>query len=159
MACVLFMKRMSDESRVESWKYVKEANQGDDAGLRYVEKYISVFELCGPLFFAVSKQISDIKAKEYTKCIILRMRAVPSVDTDALNALKDLVLNSKKNGITIIFSHVNAQPLKAMKKSGLYDEVGIENFCANIDKAMERAEQIGEEQNTGKTIQNSVSEI
>lgn len=140
MACVLFMKRMSDETKVESWKYVKEANQGDDAGLRNVEKHIRVFELCGPLFFAVSKQISDIELKDYTKCVILRMRAVPSVDTDALNALKEFVVKCRERGVTVIFSHVNPQPLKAMKKSGLYDFAGAENFCLHLDKAMERAE-------------------
>ncbi len=145
MACVLFMKRMSDETKVEGWKYVKEENQGDDTGLRYVPKYISVFELCGPMFFAVSNQISNICVRQGAKCIILRMRSVPSVDTDALKALNELVEGCKEKGVTVIFSHVNAQPLKAMKKSGLYNLVGSENFCANIDKAMERAEYIGEE--------------
>ncbi len=140
LACILFMKRMSEETKVEGWKYVKEANQGDDAGLRYVPKHICVYELCGPIFFAVVKQLSEIAVKEYTKCIILRMRSVMSVDADALIALEKLVKESKKKGITVIFSHVNAQPMKAMKKYGLYTLCGEENFCDNIDKAMERAE-------------------
>ncbi len=140
MACVLFMKRMSDETKVEGWKYVKEANQGDEPSLRFVMKHISVYELCGPLFFAVSGQINDIKTKEYTKCVILRMRAVPSVDTDALRALEQFVRKCAEQGITVVFSHLNAQPMKAMKKSGLYELVTDENICANIDKAMERAE-------------------
>ena len=142
LACVLCMKRMSDETKVEGWKYVKEANEGEEPGLRFVMKHISVFELCGPIFFAVSSQISEITPKEYTKCIILRMRAVPSVDTDALKVLGEFVNNCREKGITVVFSHVNAQPLKAMKKSGLFELCGEENFCANIDKAMERAEQL-----------------
>lgn len=140
LACVLFMKRLSDESSVESWKYVKEMGEGEDTGLRKVEKHISVYELSGPLFFAVSNQISEIKPKDYTKCIILRMRAVPSIDADVLKVLKEFVEKCQHNGITVVFSHVNAQPLKAMRKSKLYDLAGADNFCANIDKAMERAE-------------------
>lgn len=140
LACVLFMKRMSDETKVESWKYVKEEEQGDEPGLRFVPKHISVYELCGPIFFAVTKQISEIKTKDFTKCLVLRMRSVPSLDADALRALEQLVDSCKENGITIVFSHVNPQPLKAMKKSGLFDRCGEENFCENIDKAMERAE-------------------
>jgi len=143
LACILFMKRMSDESKVESWKYVKESEQGEDLGLRFVPKFISVYELCGPMFFAVANQLSQIKAKDYTKCIILRMRSVPSVDTDALKALRELVKNCRQNDITVIFSHVNPQPMKAMKKSGLFEYVGEENFCKNIDKAMARAELLG----------------
>ncbi len=142
LACVLFMKRLSDESSVESWKYVKEVEQGEDTGLRFVQKHISVYELSGPLFFAVSSQIAKIKVKDYTKCIILRMRAVPSIDADVLKALKEFVEKCNETGRTVIFSHVNAQPMKAMKKSGLYAMCGNENFCANIDKAMERAESL-----------------
>jgi len=140
MACVLFMKRMSDESRVESWKYIKEENQGDEPGLRFVMKHISVYELCGPMFFAVSGQINEIETKDYTKCVILRMRSVLSLDADALIALEQFVSKCAEQGITVVFSHVNAQPLKAMKKSGLYDVVKEENICENIDKAIERAE-------------------
>ena len=140
MACVLFMKRMSDESTIEGWKYIKEENQGDEPGLRFVMKHISVYELCGPMFFAVANQINDIKTKEYTKCVILRMRSVMSLDTDALRALEQFVKKCAEQGVTVIFSHVNSQPLKAMKKSGLYNLVTEANFCDNIDKAMERAE-------------------
>ena len=140
MACVLFMKRMSDESKIEGWKYIREENQGDEPGLRFVMQHISVYELCGPMFFAVANQINEIKTKEYTKCVILRMRSVTSLDTDALRALEQFVRKCAEQGITVVFSHVNSQPMKAMKKSGLYDLVMSENFCDNIDKAMERAE-------------------
>ena len=44
--------------------------------------------------------------------------------------------------ITLIFSHVNAQPLKLFQKSGLYGEIGEENFCAHIDAALARAAEI-----------------
>ncbi len=139
MACILFMKRMSDETKIESWKYV--AEEGETAeNLREVSKHISVYELRGPLFFAVAQQISMIKVKAYTKCVVLRMRSVPSVDTDALRMLEEFVRKCAKKNITVIFSHTNSQPIKAMKKSGLYSLVTKENFCANIDEALMRAE-------------------
>ena len=68
------------------------------------------------------------------------MRSVISVDTDALRALEELVKKCNKKGIQVVFSHVNSQPMKAMKKSGLYDLVGKENFCLNIDSALKRGE-------------------
>jgi len=68
------------------------------------------------------------------------MRAVISVDTDALRALSDFVEKCTKKGVTVIFSHVNAQPMKAMKKAGIYSMVGKENFCLNIDSALKKAE-------------------
>ena len=140
MACVLFMKRMSDETNIESWKYIEQDIDDDKTKLRGVSKHISVYEFNGPLFFAVAGQISMIKLKSYTKCVILRMRSVTSVDTDALKMLEEFVKRCSKKDITVIFSHVNEQPRKAMKKSGLYSLVKKENFCENIDKALERAE-------------------
>ncbi len=142
MACILFMKRLSEETKIESWQYIEKVDNADGLNLRDVSKHISVYELSGPLFFAVSSQISLIKLKPYTKCVILRMRSVPSVDTDALRALEDFVRKCAKKDITVVFSHVNVQPLKAMKKSGLYSFIKKENFAPNIDSALSRAEEL-----------------
>lgn len=53
-----------------------------------------------------------------------RMRSVPALDSTALNALKDLVDTCEKKGITIVFSHVNEQPMNVMKKAGLSSLLG-----------------------------------
>ena len=140
-ACVLFMKRMSDESTVESWKYTEDENDDPEClSLRDVSPHVSVYELNGPLFFAVVGEIAKIKPREETKCIILRMRSVISVDTDALNTLEAFIKKCYNNEIKVILSHVNPQPMKAIKKSGIYDIIGQENFCANIDTALKKAE-------------------
>lgn len=144
LACIMLMKRLSDETAVTSWKYIKDETDPKTLGLRQVSKHISVYEFCGPMFFAVASQISAIKVKDFTKCMVFRMRSVPSVDTDALKTLKEFVKKANDNGITVIFSHVNSQPMRAMKKAGLVKLVKEENFCANIDEALHRAESIGE---------------
>ncbi len=142
IACFMFMSRLSNESKIESWKYVEQLEDPDSIDLKKVSKHISVYELSGPLFFAVAGEIARIETKSYTKCVILRMRAVPSVDTDALRMLKQFVTDCSKKGITVILSHVNAQPLRAMHKSGLYDLVKKENFCLDIDAALARGEEL-----------------
>lgn len=140
-ACVLFMKRMSDESTVESWRYTEDENDDPESlSLREVSPHVSVYELNGPLFFAVVGEIAKIKPREETKCIILRMRSVISVDTDALHTLEAFIKKCYNNEIKVILSHVNTQPMKAIKKSGIYDIIGQENFCANIDTALKKAE-------------------
>ena len=70
------------------------------------------------------------------------MRAVPAVDATAMNQIEALYNKCQKSGVTLILSHVNPQPLDTMKKSGFYDKVGEENFCKNIDAALERAKSI-----------------
>ena len=58
-------------------------------------------------------------------------------DMDALTALYN---RCKANGITVVFSHVNEQPMNAIRHAGFNTLVGEENFCAHIDDALLRAE-------------------
>ena len=67
------------------------------------------------------------------------MRSVPSLDSTAMSALEALYKKCEKQGIRLILSHVNEQPLKVMQKSGFYDMVGEENFSAHIDEALVKA--------------------
>lgn len=65
------------------------------------------------------------------------MRSVPALDSTALNALKGLVQVCKSKGITIVFSHVNDQPMKVMKKAGFIELVGKVNFQPSISAALD----------------------
>lgn len=70
------------------------------------------------------------------------MRSVPAIDSTAMNALFNLTKVCENKGITLVFSHVNKQPLNVMKKSGFVDLVGRENFCPNISAALKHAEEL-----------------
>ena len=139
-ACLLFIKRMSEETNVKSWVYVDDDTPEIDEHLRRLPLAIRVYEITGPLFFGASDAIEHIIVKDFTKCLVLRMRSVPALDSTALNALKDLVDTCEKKGITIVFSHVNEQPMKVMKKAGFIELVGKEHFCPNIAAALKHAE-------------------
>ena len=140
LAAMLFLKRMSDETSVNGWKYIDPDTDKDSIRLKAVSKYVRVYEISGPLFFGAADKISEIVLKDYTRCLILRMRSVPALDSTALNSLESLFENCKKQNVRLIFSHVNDQPLQTMKKSGFYQKVGKENFCAHIDEALALAE-------------------
>lgn len=142
LAAMLFMKRMSEETTVKGWSYVESENDKDSLELRTVPQHVRVYEVSGPLFFGVADKILDVTFKEYTSCLVLRMRGVPAIDATAMNSLQQLYKKCESQGITLILSHVNDQPLQAMKKSGFYKNVGAENFCAHIDDALRRAEKI-----------------
>lgn len=141
MACVLFMKRMSDESGISGWKYDE-----NDETLHKLPRYVRVYDISGPMFFAVASKLNELTVKDFTRCVVLRMRGVPALDTDALRGLSAFCSDCKKKNIRVIFSHVNAQPLAAMKKSGLYAEVGKENYFDNIEAALTAASQTPHEE-------------
>ena len=146
ISCLLFMKRMSDETELKSWKRADEFSTEKEAAeqnmLRHIPASISVYEITGPLFFGAADTIKQISVKDGTRCLIIRMRSVPSVDSTAMNALSGLCDYCKKHDITLILSHVNKQPMRAMEKAGLLDQIGRENFRRNINASIEYAEAI-----------------
>ena len=142
LACLLFIKRMSEETKAESWVYTDDDTVAVNENLRKLPAEIRVYEVSGPLFFGASDAIEHIVVEESAKCLVLRMRAVPALDSTAMNALTALTKTCESKGVTIVFSHVNEQPMKVMKKAGFVALAGEENFCPNITAALERAEEI-----------------
>ena len=142
LACLLFIKRMSEETHVDSWVYNDDDTPDIDEHLQKLPLQIRVYEITGPLFFGAADAIEHIVVKDFTKCLILRMRSVPALDSTAMNALQNLVKICESKGITLVFSHVNEQPMRVMQKAGFVELVGEENFQASISDALKRAEEV-----------------
>ena len=142
LACLLFIKRMSEETHVDGWTYVDDDTPDVDEHLRQLPLQIRVYEISGPLFFGAANVIEHIVVKDFTTCLVLRMRSVTALDSTAMNALIDLTEVCEARGITVVFSHVNEQPMKVMDKSGFTKRVGKENFQPNISAALKRAEEV-----------------
>ncbi len=142
LSTVLFMKRMSDVTDAYGWKEIDE--QGDTEHIRFKEipENTMVFEITGPMFFGASNKIADVIKHGKKQVLILRMRSVPAIDATGIHSFEAVLKRCKKDGKTLILSHVNEQPMKTLRKSGLLEEIGEENVCANIDEAILRAEQI-----------------
>lgn len=143
---VLFMKMVGDETEVRGWRYYCDENS-EVTHLRELPKSVRVYEINGPMFFGMADRIADISVKEFTKYLIIRMRGVPSLDSTGMNALEDLHAYCHENGVSLIFSHVNDQPMKTMERAGFVDLVGRDNFRANIDDAIAHARTLLEKEN------------
>lgn len=139
LACLLLLRRMSEESEVKSWKYIEDENDPDSIMLRKVPKHVRVYEISGPMFFGAADRIATISVKDFTRCLVIRMRAVNALDATAMHSLEELYDKLSKKHIAVVFSHVNEQPMHVMQKAGFVEKVGSENFCAHIDEALERA--------------------
>ena len=152
LACALFMKRMADVTEVHSWKYISNASVGADEEndaeniyLKKVPEGVKVFEISGPMFFGATDKLvllQQVAMEKGTKVLILRMRSVPAIDETAMNTLRNIQKKLKAEGITMIFSHALEQPRRMMEKNKFVKEVGVENFCENIDAALMRASKI-----------------
>ena len=142
MAAILFMKRMSDVTEVEGWKYIDDEDDPDSLSLRKVPENTRVYEISGPMFFAAADKILNISLDDKDNCLILRMRSVSAIDATAMHSLEELQQKCEKKNITLILSHVNEQPLHVMQKAGFDKKVGAKNMCVHIDDALKRAEEL-----------------
>ena len=73
LAAMLFMKRMSEETNVTGWKYVDSDDDADSLDLKIVPENVRVYEITGPMFFGAADKILDVKLKDFTRCLILRI--------------------------------------------------------------------------------------
>jgi SulP family sulfate permease len=71
--------------------------------------------------------------------LIIRMRNVPAIDSTDMHALRDLVRRGRRDGTLVLLSDVHAQPLVALGRSRLLDEIGEECIFGNVDDALNRA--------------------
>ena len=146
LAAMLFMKRMSDVTSVEGWKYIEDDEDDPDSlTLRKVPDKVRVYEISGPMFFGAADKIVDITVDEQDKVLILRMRSVGAIDATALHSLEQLHNDCERKGIRLILSHTNEQPMRMMEKAGFDKRIGKEYFCAHIDDALAVAERIAAE--------------
>lgn len=135
-AALLFMKRMSDVSHVDGWKYIDDDNDPDATALKVVPEDTLVYEFSGPMFFAAADNILQLPTDNKYNFLVLRMRGVDAIDATAMHNFETVYEECRKSHVQLVFSHVNEQPMKTMEKAGFVDLVGREFFCDHIDDAL-----------------------
>jgi SulP family sulfate permease len=147
LAALLFMRRMAEVTNVSVI-----TQEFDDAGDLYttdvnavrrrrIPAGVEVYEINGPFFFGAAEQFKDTLARvaRKPKVLIIRMRNVPAIDSTGMRALADVVRRTRKDGTLVLLSDVHAQPLVALGRSELLDEIGDDNIFGNLDDALNRA--------------------
>ncbi len=127
LACVFFIYRMSTLFKV----------QPHDAGA--LPDGVVSFELFGSLFFGAVGKIEALPAQlpEGTRCVVLEMHRLISMDTSGLDALEHLHKDLKKAGIALVLANVNEQPLSLMRRSGFAAVLGEDAIVPTVAAAFE----------------------
>jgi anti-anti-sigma regulatory factor len=124
----------------------REFDESDDEGegdpntvrRRTVPPGVEVYEINGPSFFGAAEKFKETMTgiHRMPRVPILRMRNVPAVDSTGLNALRDVIARFRRGGARVILSDVHAQPMVALRRSALSDELPEEDLVGNIDDAL-----------------------
>jgi sulfate permease, SulP family len=148
LASFLFMRRMSEVTDIrhitdDLGDDSDELEEVDQISTRSVPPGIEVYEIDGPFFFGAAEKFKDVLAEVFRKpkVLIIRMRHVPAIDSTGLNVLRDLVRRTRHDRTLVLISELQHQPLVAMRRSGLLDEIGQDNVVGTIDLALAFAQQ------------------
>ena len=147
LAAFLFMRRMAEVTNVTAMELADDDEgdlyDSDPNGVRRraVPDRVEVYEINGPFFFGAAESFKDTLGQiaRKPKVLIIRMRNVPAIDSTGMHALKDLVHRTRRDGTRVLLSDVHTQPLVALSRSAVLDEIGIENVFGNLDDALNRA--------------------
>lgn len=147
MASFLFMSRMASVTNVNViTRELKDAEDPDErdpnsVSRRSIPRGVEVYEINGPFFFGAAETFKDTigLVGRNPKVLIIRMRNVPALDATGLHVLKDLVHRTRGDGTLVLLSDVHTQPLVALGRSAVLDEIGEDNLFGNVDDALNRA--------------------
>ncbi len=148
LAAFLFMRRMSEVTSVsavtrEFSDTESEDELGETAGSAggRIPPGVQIYEINGPFFFGAAERFKDALTvvSEAPKVLILRMRHVSAMDSTGMHALRALVRRSRADGTLVLLSGVHMQPLVALRRSGMLDDIGEDTLCDNLEIALRRA--------------------
>ena len=148
IACILFIKRVMETTKISVITDEIDPNEELDIAVHeenlIVPKGVEVYEINGPYFFGIATQFEETMSQlgDRPKVRVIRMRKVPFIDSTGINNLTNLCRMSQKEKITIILSGVNESVNQTLEKSSIYDLVGKDNICPNINVALDRAKEI-----------------
>lgn len=129
LACLFFIYRMSTLFTVEPM-----ARAQAPAG-------VAVFELFGSLFFGAVGKVEALPSllPPGTRCVVLDMHRLISMDTSGLDALEQLHRTLQRQGQALVLANVNPQPLSLVKRSGFEEQLGAECIVPTLADAWDRA--------------------
>ena len=142
MAAALFVRRMEEISQI---KLVTPDSDLDIGGGSIRDKKVPagvvVYRIEGPFFFGAAEKLEAALARsdETPRVVILRIRNVPAIDATGLHALEIMLDKFHRKHTQLLLSGVQPQPMKVLYNAGFVDKIGLDNICANIDVALERA--------------------
>lgn len=142
LAAMLFIKRVSETTEVSpvTSDDMLERPEHLARGKTIPEGVLS-FRIFGPFLFGAAEKLEDAfsRVESWPRVLILRLQLVTAMDTTGMNALESVVERMQQRGGTVILSGIHQQPLQLLRKAGVIDLIGRENFCGTFDDALARA--------------------
>jgi len=160
LAAFLFMKRMAEVTNITALTREIDGSSPqrhpDPALAGGIPRGVMIYEINGPFFFGAAGKFRETISgiENPPRVLIIRMRDVPAIDSTAMHALREVVRRTRNDGTLLLLADVHAQPMVALARSELLDEIGEENLCGDMETALQRAREYveGQTEAGGKSL-------
>ena len=148
LSAFLFMHRMSEVTAVNAVtrQLKREEELQGDVPLAALTKAdvpdgVEVFEISGAFFFGAAEAFRETVSAvgRRPKVLVIRMRDVTLLDATGLRALRDVVRAGKAERTLVLIAEIHAQPLAALERSPLIEELGEGQIYPTLEDALDRA--------------------
>ena len=143
LACLLFMKRMSEAVVVGQQAYEELVVETGNSDFKLPPKTV-VFSIEGPFFFGAAQHLESAleKVHGHAEILVLRLGKVPFVDATAMQSLWDLLDTCKQHHTRLVLCEARPNVLKKLKIAGLIGQIGNGNILAHINQINHHKEDI-----------------
>jgi SulP family sulfate permease len=149
LAVFLFLRRMIEVSAIKMGNsdlmmqlaYGEIGAKTRDELTALSRRHIEVYEITGPFFFGVADMLQNTlrNVAKAPRVLILRMGEVPVIDSTGITALESFIAQCRARKTRLVITEIQAQPRKALEKSGFLSDLGPENIVDSFDEAIEAA--------------------
>jgi SulP family sulfate permease len=149
LAALLYIYRIADTTTVTpvTDEYIRDGLPHVLQG-RILPPYVTLLRIHGPFLFGTTEKLVEatVNLEAFETVVILRLRNMTAIDATGIHSIETFARRLHESGRTMLLCGAMQQPSKLLQGARFQDCVGRENIMPNIQAAIERAQQVHEEQ-------------
>ncbi len=133
LACLLFMKRMSEAVIIQQQPHDEIMNEKDNNDFQLPANTV-VFSIDGPYFFGAAQRLESALeiVHGHAEVLVLRLGRVPFIDATGMQSLADLLDTCKRHKTRLILCEARPNVLRKLKLIGLFNKIGENNVLESL---------------------------
>jgi SulP family sulfate permease len=139
LAAFLFMRRMAEVTNVSALRRELdgETRPGQTAG-HSIPPGVELYEIDGPFFFGAAEKFKETmgRVEKPPRVLVLELSRVSAMDSTALHALRTVLRRAQGDRTRVCLVGVHAQPMMALARAGVLEEVGEKNLFGDLNQAL-----------------------
>lgn len=139
VATLHFLRRMASSVEVQQQTHQDLSREFAHRGLSFPPDVLA-FAVEGPFFFGAVENFERALASTGTdpRVLIIRLRWVPFMDITGLQTLEEVIRDLQRRKVRVMLTGANERVAGKLRRAGIVDLIGPENFCENLEQAASR---------------------